>query len=99
MRGWLACQLGMGIVGGATGAAAPPRTAASAARAAPYAGLSPERLPYEKGEPVPAGYVVETNSTRLWAILTGSIVEGVFYTYGLLSVRGGSKGAEGLLLP
>jgi hypothetical protein len=82
------------IVGGSTAAAAQQAPAPP-----PYYELYPEHLPYETGEPIPAGYVVEKNSTRVWGILTGSIVLGVFYTYGLLSVKGGSKGTEWLLLP
>lgn len=54
--------------------------------APPYYDLYPEYLPYEKGQPVPAGYIVEKNN-QTWALVTGSAVVGAFYTYGLFAVH------------
>jgi hypothetical protein len=65
----------------------------------PYYELYPDHLPYVKGEPIPFGYKVEKNSLRTWGIVTGSISLGVFYTYGLFSVKGGREGAAWLFLP
>jgi hypothetical protein len=68
--------------------------------APPYYELYPEHLPYRNGDPIPAGYQVETNTNRTWPIVTGSITIGVFYLYGLLSVRSaGDQGAEWMLAP
>jgi hypothetical protein len=64
-------------------------------RPPPYYDLYPETLPYEQGQPVPLGYVVEkTHGT--WGIVAGSILVGAFYTYGLLAAR--NLEGEGLLL-
>ncbi len=45
------------------------------------------------------GYVVEKNTSRTWGIVGGAVALGVFYTYGLVTVRGGSEGAAWLFLP
>jgi hypothetical protein len=102
MRASLPCTLVTVVVVFSNAAAAQPAPIASAAApspsAPPYYELYPDHLPYSTSEPVPAGYVVEKDSTGTWGIVTGSIVLGVFYTYGLLAMKGG-KGANWLFLP
>jgi hypothetical protein len=61
----------------------------------PYYDLYPETLPYERGQPVPAGYVVQkTHGT--WGIVAGSILVGTFYTYGFLASK--NLDGDGLFL-
>ena len=64
----------------------------------PYYDLYPDNLPYEKGQPVPNGYVVEKTSGT-WAIVIGSVAVGVFYTYGLLATKRSDGDAAWLFLP
>jgi len=90
----------MAIAAFSSTSAAQSTPASSAARPLPpYYELYPDHLPYETGEPIPAGYAVEKNSYRTWAIGTGAIALGVFYTYGLLSVRRLRGETNWLLLP
>jgi hypothetical protein len=91
MRVGVACSLGV-VIG--------LRASTSSAQSAPppYYELYPEHLPYRKGDPIPVGYQVEKNTTRMWGIFAGSITVGVLYTYGLLAVRGGT-GTSWMALP
>jgi hypothetical protein len=95
MRGSIACPLALAISLG------PGRSAAQATppAAPPYYELYPEYLPYRTGEPVPAGYLVEKNTSRNWGIAAGAATVGVFYTYGLIASHSLKREGSLLLFP